>query len=79
MSSFEIAAYVQKSATEHPFMAGCLGLFLVLTFVLGIMHEGAILGELTIVIIQQFKQQARELADVGGRLKKELMTWKVDR
>jgi hypothetical protein len=75
MSVVEIAAYVQKSATHHPLMWTGAAVFLAVTLLLGVMHDGKIAGEISIVLIRQFKHQAAELMEVGKRLKRELTTW----
>jgi hypothetical protein len=75
MSVAELAAYVQKSATHHPLMWRGAAVFLAITLVLGFMHDGKIVGEISIVLVRQFKHQAAELIEVGKRLKKELTTW----
>lgn len=75
MSVVEIAAYVQKSAMHHPLMWRSAAVFLAITLLLGFMHDGKIAGEISIVLVRQFKHQAAELIEVGRRLKKELTTW----
>ncbi len=75
MSVVEIAAFVQKSAIHHPLMWKGAAVFLAITLLLGGMHDGKIAGEISIVLIRQFKHQAAELMEVGKRLKKELTTW----
>ena len=75
MSVTEIAAYVQKSSMHHPLMWRGAAVFLAITLLLGFMHDGKIVGEISIVLIRQFKHQAAELGEVGKRLKKELTTW----
>jgi hypothetical protein len=75
MSVAGLAAYVQKSATHHPLMWRGAAVFLAITLLLGFMHDGKIAGEISIVLVRQFKHQAAELIEVGKRLKKELTTW----
>lgn len=75
MSVAEIAAYVQKSAPHHPLMWRGAAVFLAITLLLGLMHDGKIACEISIVLVRQFKHQALELIEVGRRLKEELTSW----
>ena len=59
-------------------MSACAMLFFGIALVLGVMHEGELLGEVSIVLVKRFKQQAGALVEVGSRLKDELTTWDTD-
>jgi hypothetical protein len=78
MSVAELATYVQSSATHHPLMWSGAAVFLAITLLLGFMHDGKIAGEISIVLVRQFKHQAAELTEVAKRLKKELTTWDTE-
>ena len=78
MSIASLGNATKKTATHHPILSRCVGAFLAIALVLGLMHEAEIGGEVSIVMVKRFKRQAEALVDVGQRLKHELTTWDTD-
>ena len=70
--------YLAGVSADHPVIVGWLVPFLLITVVLGAIHELEIVGDMLIVLVRHGKKGLRGLVRVGTSLKRELTTWKAD-
>ncbi len=75
--SLDIAKVI-GAASDHPFIAAFLGLFMTIAILLGLLHEFSILGDCLIVLVRHGKDELQDAWNVVRRLKRELSTWKSE-
>lgn len=64
----------QQLAEHHPLLSRAFAAFIIVTLVIGFVHELRIIGEIGIVLTRISKEELAELRDTSRRLKRELTT-----
>jgi hypothetical protein len=67
--------WLPKQISHSPFLYFALVVFLIVTLMIGVIHEFRIGGDLLIVLVRHAKEELTGLADVGRRLRHEFTTW----
>lgn len=70
-----IGEAILESAIDRPLKAVIIGLFIVLTALLGFMHQLEVGGEMSIAFVKIFKKHVRSMRAIKGRLGAQFSTW----
>jgi hypothetical protein len=69
---------IGELASNHPFLALSIALYVAIALAVGAIHETRFAGEVVLLGLRFLKMEMNAYRDLWRRLKRELTTWKSD-